>query len=281
MFPFGQDVAWRPSRAHITGTNLARFWTERGLDDYAALEAWALEDVGRFWDAVLADLEVVFTVPYTTVLDASGGVERPRWCVGGRMNVVESCLDKWRGTQVWEQDALRYESEEGEPRTLTYAELHDAVEACAAGLRSLGLKAGDAVGLYLPMCPEIVVAFLAVARIGGVMLPLFSGYGVEAVATRLEDGDARALIVADGAPRRGRPVPMKETADSALEGVSSVEHVIVVPRLGLEVDMTERDVTWNDVMSRGGDGGLEDTAAEDTVMLIYTSGTTGTPKGAV
>ena len=281
MFPFGQDVAWRPTPDHVAGTNLARFWAARGLEDYAALERWALDDVGRFWDAVLADLEVVFRVPYTSVLDASGGTERPRWCVGGRMNVVESCLDKWRGTDVWDQDAVRYESEEGEVQTMTYAELHAAVEACAAGLRSLGLGAGDAVGLYLPMCPEIVVAFLAVARIGGVILPLFSGYGAEAVATRLEDGGARALVVADGAPRRGRPVPMKATADAALGGVPSVEHVVVVPRLGLEVEVTDRDVTWDDVMTRGGDGGLEVVSAEATVMLIYTSGTTGTPKGAV
>ena len=288
-FPFGQQAAWTPTPEHVAGTHLARFWTRLGLDDYAALQAWALEDVGRFWDAVLDDLGIEFHRPYTQVLDDSEGIERPRWCVGGRMNAVHNGLDKWAGTETWDRDAVRYESEEGETRAMTYRELHAEVEACAAGLRAHGLGAGDAVGLYLPMTPEIVVAFLAVARVGGVVLPLFSGYGAEAVATRLRDGHARALVVADGAPRRGRAVPMKATADAALADAPSVERVFVVDRMGDEVvgAMTTpgRDVAWAELMAAGraasGDGGCADTAAEDTVMLIYTSGTTGTPKGAV
>ena len=283
-FPFGQSVAWRPSPEHVAGTNLARFWRRQGLDSYAALQAWALDDVGRFWDAVLDDLGVEFSVPYTQVLDTSGGVERPAWYVGGRMNVVHSCLDRWAGTETWDRDALRYESEEGDVRVLTYADLHWAVEACAAGLRAHGIGKGDAVGLYLPMTPEIVVAFLAIARVGGVILPLFSGYGAEAVATRLRDGAAKALVVADAAPRRGRAVPMKAVADEALHGVPSVQTVFVVDRLGTGADLVPgRDVAWGELMASGrpGGGAAEDTAAEDTVLLIYTSGTTGTPKGAV
>ena len=282
-FPLGQPVAWSPSPEHVAQTRLARFWRERGLDGYAALQEWALDDVGRFWGAVLDDLGVVFRRPYDRVIDTAGGIERPRWCLGAEMNVVESCLDKWEGTEAWDRDAVRYESEEGETRVLSYRQLAEEVEACAAGLRAHGLGAGDAVGLYLPMTPEIVVAFLAVARIGGVILPLFSGYGAEAVATRLRDGGARALVVADGAPRRGRPVPMKATADAALADVPGVETVFVVDRLGLDVPMHARDVRWSDLMDAGqsGDGHAEVVGADDPVLLIYTSGTTGTPKGAV
>ena len=297
-FPFGQPVAWSPTPDHVAGTHLARFWTKLGLDSYAELQRWALDDVGRFWDAVLDDLGLEFSRPYTQVLDDSGGIERPRWCVGGRMNVVHNCLDRWAGTAAWDRDALRYESEEGRTHTLTYRELHREVDACAAGLRAYGLGPGDAVGLYLPMTPEIVVAFLAVARIGGVVLPLFSGYSAEAVATRLRDGDARALVVADGAPRRGRAVPMKATADAALAGafpggaadLPGVRHVFVVNRMGDEIVdaplVDGRDVRWEDLMATGQTaapeaGACADTAAEDPVMLIYTSGTTGTPKGAV
>ena len=287
-FPLGQSVAWTPTPEHVAGTQLARFWTRHGLADYAELQRWALDDVGRFWDAVMDDLGVEFSRPYTQVVDLSGGPERPRWCVGGRMNVVHNCLDKWAGTEAWDRDAVRYEAEEGGTRALTYRQLHHEVEACAAGLRAHGLGPGDAVGLYLPMTPEIVVAFLAVARIGGVILPLFSGYGAEAVATRLRDGDARALVVADGAPRRGRAVPMKATADAALADVPGVRTVFVVDRMGDEIvggpPVDGRDVAWDDLMAVGRSaeaGACADTAAEDPVMLIYTSGTTGTPKGAV
>ena len=289
-FPFGQTVAWTPSPEHIAGTHLARFWRRLGLADYAALQAWALDDVGRFWDAVLHDLGIEFRQPYREILDVSGGIEQPRWCVGGRMNVVHNCLDKWSGTDVWDREALRYESEEGTVRTLSYRQLHAEVEACAAGLRARGLGTGDAIGLYLPMTPEIVIAFLAIARIGGIILPLFSGYGVEAVATRLRDGQAQALVVADGAPRRGRAVPMKATADAALAEVPSVRTVIVVDRMGDEIigapPVAGRDLAWGDLMETGRaaaavSGGCADTEAEDVVMLIYTSGTTGTPKGAV
>jgi len=287
-FPFGQTIAWRPSEDQIASSNLAMFWRAQGLDSYAALQAWAIEDVGRFWDASLADLGIEFATPYMNMLDTSSGIERPSWCVGGRMNIVHNLLDKWAGTPTWAQDAIRYESEEGVVTNLTYAELAKEVETCASALRALGLGPGDAVGLFMPMTPELVVAFLATAKIGGVILPLFSGYGPEAVATRLQDGNAKALIVADGLPRRGRAVPLKPTADDALASCPSVEHVIVHSRLGLDVPMQEgRDQTWDAFMARGRQletsetTRTQDTSAEDVLMLIYTSGTTGTPKGAI
>ena len=287
-FPFGQDVAWRPTPETVASSNLARFWQAQGLDSYAALQTWATDDVGRFWEAALDDLGIEFATPYTEILDTSGGIERPRWCVGGRMNIVHNLLDKWAGTPTGRRDAIRYESEEGETVTMTYAELAAEVDACASAFRALGLAKGDAVGLLMPMSPSLVVAFLATAKIGGVILPLFSGYGPEAVATRLQDGGARALVVSDGLPRRGRAVDLKAVADEALERCPTVEHVVVHDRLGLAPPMQDgRDVAWDAFMARGRQLATpettrtEDTSAEDVVMLIYTSGTTGTPKGAV
>jgi acetyl-CoA synthetase len=287
-FPFGQEFTWRPDPANVERTNLGAFWKKQGLDSYEALLAWAVEDVGRFWDAALEDLGVAFYEPYTQVMDASDGIERPRWCVGGVMNVVHNLLDKWQETDVAGRDAIRYESEEGERRTLTYRALFEQVNTCAAGLRALGLGKGDAVGLYMPMTPELVVAFLAVIKIGGVVLPLFSGYGAEAVASRLKDADAKALFVADGLMRRGRAVPMKAVAAAALAGCPTVEHVIVHDRAGLEVTwMRGRDRSWDDLLRIGREHATpettatERTSAEDPLMIIYTSGTTGQPKGAV
>jgi len=294
-FPFDQSVAWRPDPAAVADTNLARFWRAQGLASYADLQAWALADVGRFWDAAIADLGLQFETPYAQVLDASAGIERPQWLVGGRMNIVHNLLDRYAGTPTAARDAIRYESEDGETVTMTYAELSDAVGVCAAGLRAYGLGAGHAVGLLMPMTPELVVAFLAVCKIGGVVLPLFSGYGADAVAQRLADGGAVALVVSDGLPRRGRAVPLKPVADAALAQVPGVTRVFVHNRMGPDAlggapPMTPgRDIPWSDLVAVGrravatdpASARTESTSAEAPVMLIYTSGTTGRPKGAV
>jgi acetyl-CoA synthetase len=158
------------------------------------------------------------------------------------------------------------------------------VGQCANALRELGLGKGDAIGLYMPMTPEIVIAFLAIAKIGGIILPLFSGYGAGALVTRLQDADAKALFTADGFTRRGTPIRMKETADEALAECPSVEHVIVRRHLGRsDVPMqTGRDHWWRDTVApQAAEAQTARTSAEDVVMVIYTSGTTGPPKGAV
>jgi acetyl-CoA synthetase len=292
-YPFGQTIVWQPDPETIAGSNLAAMWQRHGLPDYDALLEWATDDIGRFWEAVLLDLDIRFYEPYSRVIDTSTGVERPVWCVDGVLNIVHNLLDKWQETEVAARDALRYESEEGDGVVWTYRELGEQVRICAAGLRSLGLKKGDAVGLYMPMTPELIVAFLATAKIGGIIIPLFSGYGPQAVAGRLSDANARALFVSDGLMRRGRAVPLKPLADAALNDCPSVEHVFVHERVGQErlgaaIDLVPgRDRSWNDLMARGrendaaGADGTERTSAEDPLMLIYTSGTTGRPKGAV
>ena len=145
-FPFDQHVAWTPRPEDVAETNLARFWTRLGLTSYAELQAWALADVGRFWDAAVADLGIEFATPYTQMLDTSAGIERPEWCVGGRMNVTHNCLDRYAGTPAWGRDAVRYEREEGGVERLTYAELHARAGAFAAALRGRGIRPGDTVG---------------------------------------------------------------------------------------------------------------------------------------
>jgi acetyl-CoA synthetase len=177
--------------------------------------------------------------------------------------------------------AIIFEGEEGIRRRLTYGELAAAVRRCAAGLRALGVRAGDRVGIFLPLTPECAIATLAVAAIGAIYTPIFSGYASDAIAGRLRDCDASVLITADGFQRRGQVIQMKETADAAVAGAPSVRTVVVVRRLGREVRQRERDVWWDDMMARGTDESFADTSPEDPYMLIYTSGTTGRPKGAV
>ncbi len=281
---FGGEIVWRPAPEYTERAHLTRFMRLHGIGDYNELMARSTADVAWFTDAVLRYLDVRFRVPYSQVLDLSGGIEWPRWCVGGRMNIVESCVDKWADDPTTrDRPALVWEGEEGATRTLSYGQLAAEVNRCANGLRALGLGVGDAVGLFMPMTPEIAVALLAIARIGGVILPLFSGYGAGAVSARLNDAGARALFSADGFFRRGAIMPMKPTADEAAALVPTLEHLIVLRRAGNEVAMQPgRDLWWHEVVAgQSPVAGAADTAAEDHLMIIYTSGTTGRPKGAV
>jgi acetyl-CoA synthetase len=283
-FPFGQSVVWQPDPDQAAQTNLAHFMARHGIPDYPALLRRAKDDVGWFWAAALADLGIEFYRPYTTVFDPTPGIAWPRWCVDGELNIVHNCLDKWQNSGAAERAALIWEGEEGQTRTFTYGELAAEVNRCANALRGLGLGKGDTVGLYLPMIPELAVAFLAVIKIGGIILPLFSGYGPGALVARLADAEAKALITADGLLRRGQAVAMKPQADAAAAEVPSLRHLIVVRRTGLqEVPWTAgRDHWWHDLVPpQPPVAETERTSAEDVLMVIYTSGTTGKPKGAV
>ncbi|MCK5430483.1 MAG: AMP-binding protein, partial [Anaerolineales bacterium] len=283
QFPFDQPIVWRPSQDYLQRSRLKRFIDHHGLATYEKLIERSTSDIAWFWEAVFEDLGIEFYQPYTQVVDLSGGIQWPEWCVGGQLNIVHNCLDKWMDTPTQNRVAIRYEAEDGDVRLLTYRELFCEVNRVAGALRAAGLGKGDAIGLFMPMLPEIAIALLAIAKIGGVILPLFSGYGPGAVATRLVDAEAKAVFTADGMFRRGRHIAMKPIVDQALRDVPSVGKVIVYKRTGMDVPMSSgRDVWWHDfVADQPAIAPTEHTDAEDIIMIIYTSGTTGRPKGAV
>lgn len=282
-FTFGGEIVWRPSQEHIQRAHLTAFMRRHGIADFAELMKRSTEDAAWFTDAALKYLDIEFYEPYSQVVDLSGGIQLPKWCVGGAMNIVHNCVDKWQLSESREQRAVVWEGEEGTTRTLTYRELYEQVNQAANALRSLGLGKGDAVGLFMPMTPEIVVALLAIAKIGGIILPLFSGYGAGAIVSRMADADAQALFAADGAFRRGKPVEMKSVADEAAAQIPTLKHMIVLKRTGQEVQMKAgRDHWWHELVTRQPvEAETERTSAEDPLMVIYTSGTTGRPKGAL
>ena len=257
--------------------------SKHGIDQLAVLHQRAIEDPEWFWDAVLADLGIEFYTPYSQVIDTSPGLPWTRWCVGGEMNIVHNCLDKRIGTPAEQAPAIRWTTEDGRSGVLTYGDLWRQVNRAANALRRLGVSRGDVVGLCMPMTPEIAVAFFAIIKIGAIVLPLFSAYGADAIATRLSDAGAVVLITADGARRRGRTILMKPVADDAARRVPTLKHVIVVRHVGEAVAMQPgRDAWWHDIVERElPDFATERTAADEPFMLIYTSGTTGKPKGAV
>ena len=282
-FEFGGEIAWRPTPEYVENSRLLEFITRHGLRDYSDLLRRSTADLEWFWTAVLDDLGIEFFDRPSRIVDTTRGIPWTRWCVDGRLNIVHNCLDKWIGTPVEHRPAFHWEGEEGTTRTVTYGELWRDVNRCANALRSLGVKKGDRVALFMPMCPELIVAFFATIKLGGLILPLFSGYGADAVGSRLRDAEARVMFTVDGCWRRGQPVDMKGVADEAARSVPSLRHVIVVSRLGQDVPAgTGRDYRWHELLAPHPPAfATERTNAEDPLMIIYTSGTTGRPKGAV
>lgn len=278
------DFVWVPIPADIERSHLAKFMQLHGLADLIELQSRSTTDVGWFTNAIIEYLDIRFQRPYREVLDVSGGVQFPQWCVGGQLNIVHSCVDKWLADAATaDRTAVEWEGEDGRRTSLTYRALAADVNRCANALRSLGLGKGDAIAIHLPMVPQIVIALLAIAKIGAVIVPLFSGFGAGAIRSRLQDAGVRALFTADGAARRGRIVPLKSVADEALADLPAVEHVIVLEHAGNPIAMKAgRDQLWSELLAaQPVVAELEPTAAEDPLMIIYTSGTTGRPKGAV
>jgi acetyl-CoA synthetase len=278
------EIVWSPSEDYVERANVTRFMRANGIGSYEELVALSQADVEWFWDAVVKDLGIEFYEPYTQVLDTSGGIAWATWFRGGSINLAHNCVDRW-AERTPDRVAVRWEGEEPGSRAVTYAELREMSDRLANGLRSLGVQHGDTIGIFLPMAPETVAATLACAKLGAIYLPLFSGYGADAVATRLRDAGCAVLITADGTTRRGKVVPMKETADEAVAAAPSVRHVVVWERLGRTgLPWTEgRDLRWGELLDAQPAAPF-DTAhldPEHPLFVAYTSGTTGRPKGSV
>jgi acetyl-CoA synthetase len=278
-----EAIAWWPSDVYRERSRMRRFMERHGIASYDDLLARAVADPAWYWGAVAEDLELVWSRPYEQVLDLSRGAPWPEWFPGGGFNYVTSALDRHADGPEAERVAVIWEGDDGAVRRLTFAELQAETNRLANALRELGVGRGDRVGIFMPMLPETVVAVLALGKLGAIFLPMFSGFGPEALASRLRDGEASFLITTDSAPRRGKAVAMKAVADEALAQAPSVRGCLVLRRTGDEVAWTDgRDVWWHDVVPQASaEFATADTDANEPYMIIYTSGTTGRPKGAV
>ncbi len=285
LFGTPDDVAWSPTEAHRERSRLLAALPGWGYADLAQMQRASVDDPERFWRQVVDDLGITFDHPFDVVRDETEGKQFPRWFGGGRLNAATLCAHRHADGALAEKEAVVYEGDAGQRRSLTYAELDREVRRLAANLSARGIGRGDRVVLFVPVVPEATVFFLACAAIGAITVPAFTGYGADALATRIADSEAVALVTADATTRRGKTVPLKATVDEAiasLAGESRLRDVFVVRHAGDEVSMVAgRDVYVDELPSSPDPVETVSVDADAPLCIVYTSGTTGRPKGIV
>ncbi|SER69466.1 AMP-binding protein [Natrinema salaciae] len=294
------EIAHEPRREFVESTNVDEFMREYGIDDYEDLierTTMALEDepesgVDWFWDELVDYLDIEFYEAYDEVRDDSEGPQFADWYPGGELNIAHNVVDRHAAVDEERRNkvATIWEGEDGEVREVTYHELHRGANQVANALEARGVGTGDTVGLYMPMVPEVVSILYGCFKVGAIAVPIFSGFGVDAAATRIADSEPAVLFTGDGFYRRGDPVFLKSAADEAIAEAGHVEHTIVFDRLGSSDRGSEHEIPWNDdrdewwtdaVEAQDDDYETKSLDSSQESMLLYSSGTTGKPKGIV
>ncbi|AHG03293.1 acetyl-CoA synthetase [Halobacterium sp. DL1] len=286
------EVVHRPTQEFVESTNVWAFMQAHDIADYDELIERTTTDLDWFWGELPDYLGLDFHEEYDQVRDETDGPQFTQWYPGAKLNVAHNAVDRHAATDSPDRNrvACIWEGEPGEVREVTYHELHRQANKVANALEARGIGEGDTVGLYMPMVPEVQSILYGVFKVGAVAVPIFSGFGVDATATRISDSECSVLFTGDGFYRRGDPITLKQTADEAIEQAGHVEHTIVYDRLGSSDPNDDLDIPWDDGRDEWWADAVEPEDdefetrvmdASDPCMLLYSSGTTGKPKGIV
>ncbi len=270
---------FKPSKKFVEQTNVKKWMNEHGIKTYDELLKKS-QDIEWFWGEMAKEF-LEFYTPYNKILEW----EPPyaKWFTGATYNIVHDALDKHAMGKNKDKLAYIWEGEPGDVKKITYEQLYFEVNKLANGLKSLGIKKGDHVGIYMPMIPALSIAMLACAKIGAIHAVVFSGFSANALHERMADCKAKVVITCDSFYRRGKTVPLKKQTDDAVENAPSVEKTIVFKRTGEDVPWNgEKDVWWHELLDKqDNECETEKMDANDTIFVLYTSGTTGAPKGVL
>jgi acetyl-CoA synthetase len=274
-----EERVFDPPQSLVENARVTAYMKSKGFSTYEELYQWSIQNPEAFWAEMAQEL------PWFKKWDRAIEWNEPyvKWFVGGTCNISYGCLDQHMKTARRNKVAYYWEGEDGTRKTYTYADLYRAVNRFANALSKLGIKKGDKVVLYMPRIMEQIIAMLAVVRLGAIHSIVYSGFSHQALADRIQDGEAKLVITADGSFYRGKVIDLKKIVDEAVASCPTIEHVIYATRAGNPIHVTEgRDLTWESVFETADDlQPAEEMDSEDPMYMLYTSGTTGKPKGIV
>ncbi|MCH7876627.1 MAG: AMP-binding protein [Thaumarchaeota archaeon] len=275
------DFEFIPTEKQIKESNIFQFMQKNHISSLEELSQKAKDNLEWFWQSVDKDIGIIWDVPYTKTLDVSKGIAWSRWFVNGKTNIYKSSVEKFAKLSP-QKIAYYFVSEDGQTSKISYLELNSKVSKLANGLKSLGVKKGDVIAIYLPMIEEAILAILAASKIGAIQTVIFSGYSSESLHIRLQDCKAKILFISDGFYRKGKPVSQKQTSEIAIKD-TVIEKIIVVSYNGIDNYVESEKIIFYDklvspqkIICR-----TEILDSEDPLFILHTSGTTGKPKGVI
>jgi len=271
-----KEIVWTPPEEIIKNSKLTSFIKYCNLKNYDALEVKALQNPGWLWDNVIKFSDLKFYKNYEQIMDESDGIPWTKWCVGGKTNIVLNCIDRHKDKELFNDTFIFSEKENGETSSITYQDFDKKISQVGNALKSNGFVKGDVIALYMPQIIETYIAYFAILKVGCIVLPLFSGYGSNAVIDRLKIAKAKGIFTSSITFRKGKEIKMFDTIKDGVEALGLIQKIFLVGD-----EKGKKIFNWNNFENISDQLKTQEMEAEDPAVIHFTSGTTGKPKGCV